>query len=114
MYHDDPHDVMHVEIRRTESGAIDTEDYHRRARAECAEFLRAVLSCIARCGWRAWGGIRAKMQEQVTQQELSVLSTRELKDLGLSGSDIDALASGAYFTDPTRYAHSRDRLRKWV
>lgn len=36
---------------------------------------------------------------------------RELRDLGLARSDLDAVASGAYFTDPTRSARSRERAR---
>lgn len=38
--------------------------------------------------------------------------TRELKDLGLARSDIDALENRAYFSDPTRDARGRERLRK--
>lgn len=112
MHNNGPHDSSQDDIRRTARGAIDTEYYRHRARAERAGFLRAVLSCMARCGWRAWGCIKAKMQGRVTQQVLSVLSTRELRDLGLTRSDTDALASGAYFTDRTRSARSRERLRK--
>jgi uncharacterized protein YjiS (DUF1127 family) len=81
-------------------------------RAERAGFLRAVLSCIARCGWRAWWCIKAKMEGRATRQALSALSTRELKDLGLTRSDFDAFGNGTYFTDSTRYARSRERPRK--
>ena len=112
MTNDNPHTVTNTAIRRTASGAIDSDYYHRRARAMRADFLRAVMPCLARCGWRAWGCIKAKMEGRATRQALSVLSTRELKDLGLTRSDFDALGNGTYFTDPTRYARSRERLRK--
>lgn len=101
-----------ADIHRTASGALDTDYYHRRARAERADFLRAVLSCLARCGWRAWGCIKTKMEGQAARRELSVLSARELKDLGLARGDLDALARGTFFTDPTRCTRSRERLRK--
>lgn len=77
-----------------------------------AEFLRAVLSCLVRCGWRAWACIRERMEGQVSRTELSALSARELKDLGLSRGDFDALESGAYFCDSSRDARSRDRLNR--
>lgn len=99
-------------IRRSASGAIDTDYYHRRARADRAGFLRAVLSCLARCGWRAWICIKERMEGRATRMKLSALSARELKDLGLSRGDFDALESGAYFSDPTRNARGRERLRK--
>lgn len=109
--HDPPGDPP-TAIRRSASGAIDTEYYQRRARADRAGFLRAVLSCLARCGWRAWACIRERMEGQVSRTELSALSARELKDLGLSRGDFDALESGAYFCDSSRDARGRGRLRK--
>lgn len=109
---DNPRDATSAAIRRTAGGAVDTDYYHRRARAERAGFLRAVMSCLARRGWRAWGCIKAKMQGRATQRALSVLSARELKDLGLARSDLDALGDGTFSADPTRYAPSRERLRK--
>jgi uncharacterized protein YjiS (DUF1127 family) len=109
---DDPLGRAPPAIRRTVTGAIDTDYYDRRARAARAEFLRAVFACIARCGWRAWGCIKARMAGQAAREELSALSTRELKDLGLAHSDIEALASGTYHTDPTRCARSRERARR--
>ena len=56
--------------------------------------------------------IRAKLNERGTRQLLSRLSSRELKDIGLARSDFDALGDGSYFSDPTRYVRSRERLRK--
>ncbi|MDO8706698.1 MAG: DUF1127 domain-containing protein [Sulfuricaulis sp.] len=114
MYNDNPRDVTHTDIRHTTGGAIDTDYYHRRARIERAVFLRAVISCIAHCGWRAWGCIEAKMQGRATRQALSVLSARELKDLGIARSDLGTLGDGTYFTDSTRHARSRERLRKYA
>jgi uncharacterized protein YjiS (DUF1127 family) len=112
MHHDDTHEVMQAAIRRTESGAIDTDYYHQRAQIMRAGFLRAVISCLVRGGRRAWDCIKAKMRERTTRRALSVLSSRELKDLGLTRSDFDALGDGSYFSDPTRYARSRERLSK--
>lgn len=112
MHNDHSHNGLQADIRRTASGALDTDYYHRRARAEHADFLRAVLSCIVRRGWRAWSCIKTKMAGQATRRELSALSTRELRDLGIMRSDFGALASGAYFIDPTRCARSRERLKR--
>lgn len=112
MRNDHPHAGSQAAIRRTASGALDTDYYHRRVRAERADFLRAVLSCIARCGWRAWGCIKKKMEGPAARRELSALSTRELKDLGLARNDLDALANGAYFNDMSRCPHSRARMKK--
>jgi len=111
MHDDNPYDVTRATVRRRADGAPDTEFYLRRAHDLRADFLRAVFSCIAHCGWRAWGCIRAKMEERVSQQTLSALSARELKDLGLARGDIEAITNGAYFTDPTRAARSRERRR---
>ncbi|HSW53171.1 MAG TPA: DUF1127 domain-containing protein, partial [Sulfuricaulis sp.] len=82
-HHIDPHELGHGDIRRTESGVIDTDYYRQRARALRAGFLHAVVSCLVRGGRRAWECIRAKLNERSTRQSLSRLSTRELKDLGL-------------------------------
>jgi uncharacterized protein YjiS (DUF1127 family) len=112
MHSNSPHDSSQADIRRTASGAIDTDYYHRCARVERGDFLRVALSCIARCGWRVWGYIKKKMEDQFTRQQLSVLSTRELKDIGLARGDIDAIANGAYATDQTRCSRSRERLGK--
>lgn len=107
-----PQDSSQADIRRTASGAIDTDYYHHRAHAERGDFLRTVLSCIARCGWRAWGCIKKKMQGESARQQLSALAENELKDLGLARGDIEAIASGTYATDPTRCVRSRERLGK--
>lgn len=112
MQNDNLHDVTNGHIRRTADGTIDTDCYHHHARALRAGFLRPVISCLARGGRRAWACIKAKLRERSTRQSLSVLSTRELKDLGLTRSDTDALGDGTYFTDATRSARSRERLRK--
>lgn len=112
MYNDHSHDSLQADVRRTASGAPDTDYYHRRARAERADFLRAILSCITHYGWRAWGCIKTKTAGQTTRRELSALSTRELRDLGITRSDFGALASGTYFIDPTRCARSRERLKR--
>lgn len=112
MHHDDPHEVMQAAIRRTESGVIDTDFYQQHARAQRAGFVRAVVSCLVRNGRRVWECIRAKLNERSTRQSLARLSSRELKDIGLARSDFDALGNGSYFSDPTRYVRSRERLRK--
>lgn len=112
MHNDHPPGSSQTDIRRAASGALDTDYYHRRARAERADFLRAVLACIARCGWRAWGCIKTKMEGPAARRELSALSTRELKDLGLARGDLDALASGTYLNDVSRCPRSRARMKK--
>lgn len=112
MQNHSPYDVTNAHIRRTADGIIDTDYYHHHARALHAGFLRAVLSCIAHHGWRAWGCIKAKMDERATRQTLAMLSTRELKDVGLTRGDTDALVDGTYFSDTTRSERSRERLRK--
>lgn len=109
MHNDHPQGGSQADIRRTANGAIDMDHYYRRARAERAAFLRAVFSCIARCGWRVWGCIKAKLAGRANRRELSTLSTRELRDLGIACSDLDAIASGAYFNDTSRYPQSRAR-----
>ena len=110
MHDDNPYDITRATVRRRADGAPDTEFYLRRAHDLRADFLRAVFSCIMR-GRRAWGCIRAKLEERASLQGLSALSARELKDLGIARSDIDAIASGAYFTDLTRDARRRERRR---
>ena len=110
MYDDNPYDAAPATVRRQADGAPDTEFYVRRAHALRAAFLRAVFSCIVR-GRGAWGCIRAKLEERASLRGLASLSARELKDLGIARGDIEAIASGGYFADPTRAARSRDRRR---
>jgi len=112
MHNDHPQGGSQADIRRTANGAIDMDYYYRCARAERADFLRAVFSCIARGGWRAWGCIKARMAGRTARRELSALSTRELRDLGIAHSDFGALANGTYFTDSTRCVRSRERLKR--
>lgn len=107
-----PDSSSQADIRRTANGAIDTAYYYRRALAERGYFLQAALSSVVRCSWHVWGCIKRTMKRLSARQQLSVLSTRELKDIGLAHSDIDAIASGAYATDQSRCARSRERLEK--
>jgi len=111
MHNDSLNGRSQTGIRRTASGTIDTDYYHQRACAERSDFLFAVLSCIARNGWRAWGCIKRRIEGESVRHRLSALSEHELKDLGLARGDIDAVASGTYSTDPTRCVRSRERLR---
>lgn len=101
-----------VTPRRMPDGAIDTDFYLRQAQARRADVVRAILSCLAHSGIRAWACIKAKMQGRAARRQLASLSARELKDLGLNSGDIEAVASGAYFIDPTRSPRSRERQRK--
>jgi len=107
------HDSLQAGTRRTVSTAADTDYYYRRACTERVDFLRALLTPIARC-WRAWDCIKKKMEGQSARRQLSALSIHELKDLGLARGDLDAIANGTYATDPTRCARSRKRLGKYT
>jgi uncharacterized protein YjiS (DUF1127 family) len=89
-------------VRRTASGAIDTEHYRHRARIERAAFLRAVLDAIARCATAPRRCLRAWLETRARHRELAALSTRELKDIGLTSADLGAVARGAFQQDPTR------------
>ena len=111
MHNNCPHEDQQNNIHRTASGSIDTDHYLLHARAERSNFLSAVFACILCCGWNAWGCVKLRMEGQSARRQLSALSERELKDIGLAHGDIEAVSSGAYATDLTRCAHSRERLR---
>jgi uncharacterized protein YjiS (DUF1127 family) len=112
MHNNCPHGSSQPDIRRTASGAIDTGYYCRRARAERSDFLHAVLSSIVRRGWNAWSRIKREMERRSVRQQLSVFSARELRDIGATRNDIDAIASGAYAADRTRCARGPEQVRE--
>jgi uncharacterized protein YjiS (DUF1127 family) len=49
-----------------------------------------------------WRCLRAWHASRALHRELAALSSRELKDIGLTSADIGAVASGAFQKDPTR------------
>jgi len=94
-------------VRRTRSGAIDTEYYARRART-----LRAETVDIGLGRFGAWLGrlvhrLVARIARLRTRNALSALDRRMLQDLGIGRNDIDAIASGDFFTDATRRRQPR-------
>jgi uncharacterized protein YjiS (DUF1127 family) len=97
-------------VRRTPSGAVDTEFYSQRARRARADALRALIECLGRCGLRAWGCVRTKWGQQTRRRELAALDARELKDIGIAQGDFDAIANGAFFRDPSRRPAARRRM----
>jgi uncharacterized protein YjiS (DUF1127 family) len=101
-----------VKIHRTENGAIDTDHYHRLALAERNKIMGAFVSSVIGCSLDIWGCIKRALKSRSARKELSGLSYRELKDIGLTRSDIDNIASGAYATDQTRSPCNRGRLGK--
>lgn len=95
--------------RRTRSGAVDMEYYTRRARA-----LRSETVGIGLGRFSAWLGrlvhrLVARIARRRTRNELAALDRRTLQDLGISRNDIDAIASGDFFTDATRQQHARSQ-----
>ena len=95
-------------VRRTRSGAVDTEYYARRARALRAETVGIGLRWIsARLGHLVHRLI-ARISRLRTRNALAALDHRMLQDLGIGRNDIDAIASGAYFSDATRQRPTHD------
>lgn len=95
-------------VRRTRSGAVDMEYYTRRARA-----LRAETVGIGLGRFGAWLGrlahkLIARIARLRTRNALAALDRRMLQDLGIGRSDIDAIASGDFFSDATRQRQPRD------
>lgn len=94
-------------VRRTRSGAVDMEYYTRRARA-----LRAETVGIGLDRFGAWLGrlvhrLVARIARLRTRNTLAALDRRMLQDLGIGRNDIDAIASGDFFTDTTRRRQPR-------
>lgn len=87
-------------IRRSGTGAIDIEYYERRAHDLRIQFMRYWLRNLIRRVTRFW-------QRPTTEAELNALDDRALHDIGISRSDIPAIASGIYFGDESRRQRAR-------
>lgn len=89
-------------IRRIGNGAIDMGYYKRRAHALRSRFmcvwLRNLVCRMVRC-WRP----------RTTEVELNALEEHALHDIGISRSDIPAIASGIYFRDESRRQRTRGK-----
>jgi uncharacterized protein YjiS (DUF1127 family) len=66
--------------------------------------LRALIECLGRYGLRARACLRMKWGQETRRRELAALDARELKDIGIGPGDFDAIANGAFFSDPSRRA----------
>ena len=89
-------------VRRTRSGAVDTEYYARRARALRAETLGTGLGRFGAWLGRRVHGLMACLARMRTRNALAALDRRMLQDLGIGRSDIDAIANGNFFADTVR------------
>jgi uncharacterized protein YjiS (DUF1127 family) len=98
-------------VRRTRSGAVDTEYYARRARALRAETVGIGLGRFSAWVARLVHRLIARIARFRTRNALTALDRRMLQDLGIGRSDIDAIASGDFFTDATRQRQARGHAR---
>ncbi len=93
-------------VRRTESGAVDTEYYRVEAQQLRAEVVRAatqrIIARVASCLRGPIQCLRQWRQRRARRHQLAQLSARELRDIGIDRGDIDTIASGDFFTDTTR------------
>jgi uncharacterized protein YjiS (DUF1127 family)/ketosteroid isomerase-like protein len=87
-------------IRRVGNGSIDIGYYARRAHALRSRFMRAWLRNLVRRMVRYW-------QRHMAEAELDALDDRALHDIGISRSDIPAIASKFYFRDESRRQRGR-------
>lgn len=89
-------------VRRSASGAVDTQCYMNAARRERARLLR---------GWMAERSavVRRFLKHGGVCRLLNRLSDRELRDIGLCRSEFDAVADGSYFVDTSRHGGARGR-----
>lgn len=98
-------------IQRTESGAVDTEYYRDQARRLRAEVLREatqrIIARVASCLHQPIHCLRQWRQRRAQRRQLAQLSARELRDIGIGRNDIEAIASGDFFTDTTRRRQPR-------
>jgi uncharacterized protein YjiS (DUF1127 family) len=94
-------------VRRTRGGAIDTEYYARRARSLRAETVGIDLGRLGAWLGRLVHGLIARIARIRTRNALAALDSRMLQDLGIGRNDIDAIASGDFFTDATRRRQRR-------
>ncbi len=104
-------DRQQTGVRQTESGMFDAKYPYLHAQAGRNSLTRHVISCVMNCGQRTWSRIKKEMKGRSVQQQLSALSDRDLKDIGLVRNDIEKVANGSYATDQTRCACNRGRLK---
>jgi uncharacterized protein YjiS (DUF1127 family) len=104
----DQREFTATSVRRTRSGAVDMEYYTRRARALRAETVGIGFGRISALLWRPVHRLIARIARLRTRNALAALDRRMLQDLGISHSDIDAIASGDFFTDATRQRQAHD------
>jgi uncharacterized protein YjiS (DUF1127 family) len=95
-------------VRRTRSGAVDMEYYTRRARALRAETVGLGLGRFGAWLGRLVRRLITRIARLRTRNALAALDHRMLQDLGIGRSDIDAIASGDFFTDVTRQRQAHD------
>jgi uncharacterized protein YjiS (DUF1127 family) len=100
-----------LQPRRSANGAVDLDDYRSQAnqlRSEAVrEIGRDVASTLARLARRIHAAIHDYRQRRAAYRELTALDAQALHDIGVSRSDIDAIASG-------RFSDDRSRCRKHV
>jgi uncharacterized protein YjiS (DUF1127 family) len=100
-----------LQPRRSTSGAVDLDDYRPQANQLRAEAVREIgrdlASTLARLARRVHAAIHDYRQRRAAYRELTALDAQALHDIGVSRSDIDAIASG-------RLSDDRSRCRKHV
>jgi uncharacterized protein YjiS (DUF1127 family) len=100
-----------LQPRRNASGAVDLNVYRTQAnqlRAEAMrEIARDVSAGLIRLAQRVRAAIHDYRQRRAAYRELVALDAQALHDIGVSRSDIDAIANG-------RFADDRSRCRKHV
>ena len=97
--------------RRSDTGAVDIDYYRTQANQLRAEAMREIAndlaSGLAQLVHRVRAWIHDYRQRRAAYRELGALDAQALHDIGVSRSDIDAIASG-------RFADDRSRCRKHV
>jgi uncharacterized protein YjiS (DUF1127 family) len=95
--------------RRSSNGALDIDHYRAHMNdvraAAMRQALRDALSGLITLTRRAIAAIQAYRQRRAAYRELSALDAQALGDIGISRSDIDAVADG-------RFREDRSRCRK--
>jgi uncharacterized protein YjiS (DUF1127 family) len=95
-------------VRRTRNGAVNMDYYTRRARALRSETVGIGLGRISALLGRLAHRLIARIARLRTRNALAALDHRMLQDLGIGRSDIDAIASGDFFSDVTRQRQAHD------
>jgi uncharacterized protein YjiS (DUF1127 family) len=82
-------------IRRTASGAVDTDHYMRAARRLRGKVISAWLHNLV-------GGVWRHRRDADVRGRLMQCADRELHDMALCRCEIEAVANGSYFADASR------------